>query len=93
MQRQVMDFYIEDGSFIRLRELTLGYSFPQAVLSRLGIARVRLYATAANLLTFTRYSGYDPEVNIAGGSVSIINFDNGSYPRARSIIMGLNLSF
>ncbi len=93
MPREVMDIFVEDGSLLRMREVTLGYSLPTTVLNRVHISKLRFYATGANLLTFTKYTGYDPEVNIAGGSINVINFDNGSYPRAKSLILGLNLTF
>jgi TonB-dependent starch-binding outer membrane protein SusC len=89
----VLDRYLEDGDFLRMREITVGYSIPAKVLNRLNISRLRLYITGTNLFTLTKYTGYDPEVNIAGGDINIINFDNGSYPRSKSVILGLNLSF
>lgn len=93
MPRDVLDIYLEDGSFLRMREITLGYSLPSELLNRVKVSQFRIYFTGTNLLTFTKYSGYDPEVNIAGGDINIINFDNGSYPRAKSMIFGVNLSF
>lgn len=89
----VYDIYLENGSFLRLREVTLGYTIPSSVIRKIGISRLRLYATGTNLLTLTRYRGYDPEVNYAGGSVKVLNMDNGSYPRARTVMAGLNLTF
>ena len=91
--REVLDRYIEDGSFVRLRETTLGYTLPAALLDRVRISRLRFYVSGTNLLTFTKYTGYDPEVNIAAGNINILNLDNGSYPRARTLILGLNLTF
>lgn len=88
----VYDIYLENGSFLRLREVTLGYTIPSAVLKKIGVSRLRVYATATNLLTFTKYRGYDPEVNYVGGSVTVLNMDNGSYPRARTVMAGLNLT-
>ncbi len=87
------DIYLEDGAFVRLREVTLGYNLPSSVLEKFGVSRLRLYASGTNLLTFTKYSGYDPEVNYVAGSVTVLNMDSGSYPRARTFILGLNLSF
>lgn len=91
--REVLDRYVEDGSFVRLRELSLGYSLPTDWLQRVKISRLRLYVSGTNLLTFSKYTGYDPEVNIAAGDINILNLDNGSYPRARTLIFGLNLTF
>ncbi len=90
---QILDILVEDASFIRLREVTLGYSVPTTRLNKVGIEKLRVYVTGLNLLTFTRYTGYDPEVSIAAGSIDVPNFDNGSYPRARSVVVGLNLVF
>jgi TonB-linked SusC/RagA family outer membrane protein len=93
LPKVIYDTYVEDASFMRLREVTLGYSLPKALSERLSMSSLRLYVTGTNLLTFTEYSGYDPEVNIAGGSINVISTDNGSYPRARTFIVGLNLTF
>ncbi len=93
MPKVIYDMYVENASFIRMREITLGYTLPDNLLERLNINTLRFYVTGTNLLTFTEYTGYDPEVNIAGGSISVINTDNGSYPRAKSFILGLNLTF
>ncbi len=87
------DIFLENGQFVRLREVTLGYNLPTTVLDKLGVSRLRLYASGTNLLTFTKYSGYDPEVNYVAGSVTVLNMDSGSYPRARTFILGLNLAF
>lgn len=90
----VYDTMIEDGSFLRMREITIGYTLPRSFLHKCRIDKIRIYATAANLLTFTRYSGYDPEVNIFGGdNIEYISTDNGSYPRAKSVVVGLNVTF
>jgi TonB-linked SusC/RagA family outer membrane protein len=89
----VYDIYLENGSFLRMREITLGYTVPSSVLERIGVSRLRLYATGTNLFVLTKYMGYDPEVNYVGGSVTVLNMDNGSYPRARTVMLGLNLTF
>ena len=83
---------VEDASFIRLREFTIGYSFPQLVQSWEGVSRLRVYVTGTNLFTLTDYSGYDPEVNVFGGNTSILATDYGAYPKARMVMIGLNLS-
>lgn len=84
---------IESGDFLRLREITLGYSLPSAILQRLNIDRLRFYLTGTNLFLITDYSGYDPEVNVFGNDISLIGTDNGAYPKARTIFLGLNLTF
>ena len=86
--------FIQDGSFLRVRTVTIGYSVPSAVVNRLKLQSVRLYASAQNLLTFTRYLGYNPEANDAGNTTApTYGYDAASYPVARTITVGLNLGF
>ena len=91
------DGWLEDGSYLRLKTLTLGYNFPKTFTERLRISNARLYFTSNNLLTFTDYKGYDPEVNHftsqgMGGNVAI-GYDYGTFPQPKTFVMGLNLSF
>jgi TonB-linked SusC/RagA family outer membrane protein len=81
-------FYLEDGSYFRIKTLQIGYTLPKVLVSKIGMQRARVYATSENLLTFTKYSGYDPE--IGGGTFSI---DRGFYPQARSFMIGLSVGF
>ncbi|MEQ9441153.1 MAG: TonB-dependent receptor [Cyclobacteriaceae bacterium] len=85
--------WIEDGSFFRIRDLTLGYSLPQALGDRMKIDNVRIYAQVQNLYNFTNYSGYDPEISVYENRGSMIGADFGSYPRARTFLLGVNLTF
>jgi TonB-dependent starch-binding outer membrane protein SusC len=85
------DFFIEDGTYVRLRNLTLGYTLPASVSSRMGASRFRIYAAAQNLLTLTGYSGHDPE--IGSGWALDVGIDRNIYPQARSFTLGLNLDF
>lgn len=82
------DFYVEDGSFFRIKTLQLGYTIPVSVSEKAGFQRVRVYVSGNNLLTFTKYSGFDPE--IGGGSYGV---DRGLYPQARFYLMGINATF
>ncbi|WP_163397324.1 SusC/RagA family TonB-linked outer membrane protein [Flavobacterium fluviatile] len=84
------DLYIEDGSYMRIRNLTLGYSLSKKVTSAMGIDRFRLYFTGQNLFTFTKYTGYDPEV---GGNVNSRGLDKGNYPLSKMYSLGLNFNF
>jgi TonB-dependent starch-binding outer membrane protein SusC len=84
---------IEDGSFIRINNVTLGYTLPSTLLSKAGISRLRFYATANNLHVFTRYSGYDPEVNTRRSTPITPGVDYAAYPRSRAYIFGVNLTF
>lgn len=82
---------IEDGTFLRLQTVTLGYSLPKRVIKHAGMTKCRFYFTGYNLLTFTGYSGYDPEVDIATGLTP--NIDYNRYPRSRSYTLGIQLQF
>ncbi|WP_194777908.1 SusC/RagA family TonB-linked outer membrane protein [Pararhodonellum marinum] len=84
---------IEDASYIRLRNVTLGYNLSPDLLSRLKISNLKIYASATNLLTFTSYSGYDPEANAYGSTTNLVGVDDGIYPQAKMFIMGLNIGF
>jgi TonB-linked SusC/RagA family outer membrane protein len=79
--------FVEDGSFIRMKNISLGYKLPAIK----GLTSARIYVSANNLFTITDYSGYDPEVNSFGGSNTLIGVDNLVYPVARSIIFGLQI--
>ncbi|MDE6378632.1 MAG: TonB-dependent receptor, partial [Duncaniella sp.] len=85
-------YYIEDGSYLRINTITLGYTLPKKLLEKIHFKNLRVYATANNIHTFTNYTGYDPEV-AANMSALTPGIDNSSYPRAKSWVIGLNLSF
>ncbi len=88
---------IEDGSYLRLNTLTLGYSLPQNLLRKVGISKLRIYGTVYNVFTITGYSGLDPEVSAntsnKNATYPTVGLDWGTYPRARSFVVGLNLTF
>lgn len=88
---------IQDGSFLRLNTVTLGYSLPKTMLNKVGINKLRLYGSIYNALTITNYPGLDPEVNTntsqGGAQYPTTGLDWGSYPRARSFTVGLNIEF
>ncbi|HPH45465.1 MAG TPA: SusC/RagA family TonB-linked outer membrane protein, partial [Chryseolinea sp.] len=81
-------FYLEDGDYFRMKTVQLGYTLSKSLISKVGLQKARVYVMSENLLTFTKYTGYDPE--IGGGVMSI---DRGIYPQARSFIIGLNVGF
>ena len=85
---KMSDFYLESGDYARLKVVQLGYTLPNKLLSKVGISRFRIYVTAENLLTLTKYTGYDPEV---GGGV--FGIDKGQYPQARTFLGGVQLQF
>nr|WP_321411965.1 TonB-dependent receptor [uncultured Allomuricauda sp.] len=84
-------YYVEDASYLRLKNITFGYTFGPDILSRLGLQSARLYVTGNNLYTWTNYSGYDPEVN--SGNLLMSGVDFISYPRMKNYIIGLDVSF
>ena len=84
---------IEDASFLRISNVSLGYNVPKSVLSKVKISRCRVYVSANNLYTFTDYSGFDPEVNVKNGTGITPGLDYGAYPRNKSLVFGMNLSF
>jgi TonB-linked SusC/RagA family outer membrane protein len=84
---------IENGSFIRINNITIGYSLPQEVVRKIHLQRFRVYVTANNLAVITNYSGYDPEVNTRRATPMTPGVDYSAYPRARSYIFGLNVVF
>jgi TonB-dependent starch-binding outer membrane protein SusC len=89
--REVYDVHVEDGSFVRLQNVTLGYTLPQRWLPRVQNARV--YVTGQNLHVWTDYKGYDPEVNSFGGDARARGIDLGAYPRARIWNVGLTATY
>jgi TonB-linked SusC/RagA family outer membrane protein len=93
----VSNLGIEDGSFLRLNTLNLGYTLPKSLLSKVRIHSLRIYGSVYNVFTITNYSGLDPEVNVNASYNSAVypttGLDFGAYPRPRSFVVGLNLSF
>ena len=85
----ITDYAMEDGSYIRLKNISLGYTLPTIK----GISRARIYISGNNLLTLTNYSGFDPEVNTYAGSNTAIGIDNLVYPQAKSFLGGIQLTF
>ncbi|MFD2101239.1 SusC/RagA family TonB-linked outer membrane protein [Flagellimonas iocasae] len=92
---QNSDRYVEKGDYFRLKNLQIGYSFPEEVISKLSLNKLRLYMTGQNLFTITDYSGYDPEVVGANGNGDFLNrgFDNGNFPSLRTGILGIQIGF
>lgn len=88
------DRYLEDGSYLRIKQLQLGYNIPESLINKLGIKAVRVYVNAQNLYTFTKYTGLDPEIGMRGGTDPLdIGVDRGFYPTPRLYSMGLNVTF
>lgn len=90
---RISDRYIEDGSYLRLKNLTFGYTFPKKIISKWGLESLRLYANIQNLFTITDYSGYDPEIGVSTAGANVMGLDNGRYPSPTTYSFGLNVSF
>lgn len=93
MNSQFSTRYLESGTYVRLKNLTVGYTFPAGSLKKIGISSLRIYATGQNILTFTKYKGYDPEVNAAPFSNAGFGIDYGVYPPAKVYTLGVNVQF
>jgi TonB-dependent starch-binding outer membrane protein SusC len=87
------DWAVEDGSFLRLNTLTLGYTIPSSLMSKVKIQSLRIYATGYNVFTITDYSGFDPEVSTRRRTNLTPGVDYSAYPRSRQFVVGLNLNF
>ncbi|MDX2302086.1 MAG: TonB-dependent receptor [Microscillaceae bacterium] len=88
---QANSWYVEDGSYFRMQNITLGYNFPTAILQKLKMTRLRVYASTNNVFTISGYSGLDPSVG--GGADTTFGIDVGNYPITRSFTFGVNLGF
>ena len=90
--KYIHSWAVEDGSYLKLSNVTFGYTFPRKMLKKIGVSKLRLYATGSNLLTWTKYSGFDPESSTRGNGLTP-GVDFGAYPKSRSFVFGVNLAF
>lgn len=92
---RISDRYVEDGSYLRMKNISLGYTFPQKWIKPLGLSNLRLYANIQNLFTITGYDGYDPEVGASSADANgyVYGLDNGRYPSPTTYSFGINVSF
>ena len=89
-------YYLEDGTYFRLTNIQLTYNVPKAIVAKAGLSNVSVYAQGQNLITFTKYSGLDPEVNLRGysaGNDRQLGVDEGVYPAYRAVLFGLRVGF
>ena len=86
-------YFVEDGSFLRLKNVSLSYDIPTSSLSRIGVRKLQPFVSVSNILTLTKYTGLDPEVNQWGGNGAVQGIDWGTYPQSRSFVVGLSLEF
>ena len=91
-EKQICDYYLEDGSFLKLKSISLGYNFPAQMLRKAFISSARVFVSAENIATITGYSGSDPEVSTRN-SVLTPGFDWSAYPRSFNASIGVNLTF
>jgi hypothetical protein len=86
--------WIEDGSYVRLKNITFGYNLPKSLVSKVGLQNLRISVTVTNLFTLTNYSGYDPEVSSYNvGSDAAKGIDISNYPTVKTLNFGINLTF
>ena len=88
-----IDRFVEDGSYLRIQNISLGYNLPKNLLKKVFMTNLRAYASVQNVYTFTKYTGYDPEIGAFNRSILRMNIDNGHYPNPRSFTFGLNAEF
>lgn len=87
------DRYVEDGSYLRLKNIQLGYTFPRSVSQAVNIQKLRIYLGATNLFTFTKYKGFDPEIGEGYDGSLDLGIDRATYPQPRTFLLGLNITF
>ena len=87
------DRFMEDGSYVRIQNISFGYTLPAGLLDKAFIKRMKVYGSIQNLKTFTKYSGYDPEIGSYDQNSKLTNVDNGHYPNPRTFTLGLNFEF
>ncbi len=85
--------WIENGSFLKLKNLTVGYTLPSYLLTKVAITKLRIYVASQNLFTITKYSGLDPEIGLQNGNATQNGVDNGTYPSSRFYTVGINVTF
>ena len=90
---RISDRYIEDGSYLRIKNITLGYTFPKRWMDKVKIENFRVQMNIQNLYTFTKYTGYDPEIGVSTASANVMGLDNGRYPSPTVYSLGINLTF
>ena len=85
--------FVEDGSYVRIKNISIGYNLPKKLYAKYGISNVKVYSNAQNVLTFTKYKGYDPEVGSLNQNALLTGIDNGRYPSPIITTLGLNVNF
>jgi len=93
MEYASSSYYVQNGSFFRMKNLQIGYTLPLKQNSKLGVTKIRIYASATNLFTVTKYTGMDPEVSQESDTFSVPGLDRGIYPSPRQYLLGLSVGF
>ncbi len=93
INNRMSDRWLEDGSYLRIQNITLGYTLDSKYAQKVGLEKLKVYVTCQNVYTFTNYSGYDPEIGAFNQSAIMQNYDMGRYPTPRMFILGLNIGF
>ena len=89
----LIDWAVEDGSFLRVNNISIGYTLPKNLVQKMLMQNVRLYVTGYNLYCFTKYKGADPEVDSATSTPMTPGVDYSAYPKSRSFVGGINVTF
>jgi hypothetical protein len=90
---RISDRYIEDGSYLRIKNITLGYTMPDDLTRKLHLSNVRVYVNIQNIYTFTKYTGFDPEIGVNPMAPNVYGMDFGRYPMPTIYSAGLNFAF
>jgi len=89
----ISDRFVEDGSYLRIQNLTIGYRLPANLIKRIKMSNLRIYMSGQNLYTFTKYTGFDPEIGSYDNGVLLMNVDQGHYPNPRTLTFGVSAEF
>jgi len=90
---RISDRFVEDGSYLRLKNIQIGYTLPESALKKFKVSKLRVYIAAQNLFTITRYQGLDPEIGVGADGVLDLGIDRGFYPQARMFLTGVSITF
>ncbi|HEY6975877.1 MAG TPA: TonB-dependent receptor [Chitinophagaceae bacterium] len=90
---QRLERWVEDASYVRLKNITLAYNFPRSLINKIHLSNLRIYVSGTNLITLTNYTGYDPEVSSYNGNDAQIGVDFSNYPQSKIVNFGINISF
>ena len=90
---EISERYIEDGSYVRIKNVSLGYTFPKKMIRPWGLENLRAYINLQNLATFTKYNGFDPEIGASTANANVYGLDNGRYPSPTTYSFGLSVTF